>query len=53
VYSRRTHELMGIVRQRATLKRLLTAREQLQFAQPSREQIPRASITASDEFVPQ
>jgi hypothetical protein len=53
VYNRRTQELMSIVRQRATLKRLLTAREQLQFAQPSRQQIPRASISASDEFVTQ
>ncbi|HKV55253.1 MAG TPA: hypothetical protein VJN94_11510 [Candidatus Binataceae bacterium] len=46
VYSLHGHGLLGIVTQRATLKRLLTVREQLRFARPSLQEIPRAEISA-------
>jgi hypothetical protein len=47
VYSLNSHRLMGIVAQRSTLKRLRTSRDQLEFARPSRLQVPRADISAS------
>jgi hypothetical protein len=50
VYDRGSHVLMGVVIGRATLKRLLTPREQLEFARPSRLEIPRAAISASAGF---
>jgi hypothetical protein len=43
---------MGIVRQRATLRRLLTLRQQLEYERPSRYQIPRDEISASERFGP-
>jgi hypothetical protein len=52
VYDLHSHKLMGIVRQRATLRRLLTLRQQLEYERPSRYQIPRAEISASDRFGP-
>jgi len=50
VYDRNSHGLMGIVTERATLKRLRTPREQLEFAKPGRNQIPRAEISARGSF---
>ena len=47
VYDLNSHRLVGIVTQRATLKRLLTPRAQLPFARPARNQIPRAAISAT------
>lgn len=41
--------LLGVVTQTAVLKRLLTAREQLQFARPGPKQIPRASVVAAEQ----
>ncbi len=52
VYELNSRRLMGVVTQRAKLKRLLTPREQLQFARPARNQIPRAEISASGHFGP-
>jgi hypothetical protein len=52
VYDLNSHRLMGVVTQRATLKRLLTPREQLQFARPSQLQVPRTEISASANFLP-
>ena len=46
VYDRNSHRLMGVVSERAALKRLLTPRQQLEFARPGRNQIPRAEISA-------
>jgi len=50
VYDRNSHRLMGVVTERATLKRLLTPRQQLEFARPGRNQIPRAEISARGSF---
>jgi hypothetical protein len=50
VYDRSSRTLLGIVTGRATLKRLLTRREQLEFARPSRVEVPRVSIWATAEF---
>jgi hypothetical protein len=50
VYGLNSHKLMGVVTERSTLKRLLTPSEQLEFAQPGRNQIPRAYISASSSF---
>jgi hypothetical protein len=52
VYSLNSHRLMAIVTQRATLKRLWTTRDQLEFARPSRLQVPRADISASANLAP-
>jgi hypothetical protein len=52
VYSRNRRRLMGVVTERATLKRLRTPREQLEFARPGRNQIPRAEISASASVAP-
>jgi hypothetical protein len=45
-----SRRLLGVVTQIAVLKRLLTEREQLQFARPARNQIPRASVVAVEQF---
>ena len=45
-----SHKLLGIVTATAVLKRLLTAREQLEFARPGRNRIPRASVMAAEQF---
>jgi len=50
IYDRNSHRLMGVVTEHATLKRLLTPREQLEFARPARNQIPRAEISARGGF---
>lgn len=42
--------LLGVVTQLAVLKRLRTAREQLQFARPGRQQMPRASVVAEEQL---
>ena len=47
VYSVNGHRLMAIVTQQAALKRLWTPRDQLEFARPSRLQVPRAEISAT------
>jgi hypothetical protein len=47
VYSRNRRSLMGVVTEHATLKRLRTLREQLEFARPGPNQIPRVKISAS------
>ncbi|MBV8774777.1 MAG: hypothetical protein JO166_20950 [Deltaproteobacteria bacterium] len=47
VYERSSRALVGIVTERATLRRLRTLREQLAFARPSRIEVPRADIWAS------
>jgi hypothetical protein len=52
VYDLHSHKLMGIVRQRATLRRLLTLRQQLEYERPSRYQIPRAEISATERIGP-
>jgi hypothetical protein len=52
VYERDSHRLLGIVVGRATLKPLLTADEQLQFARPTPLEIPRTEISASAGLVP-
>jgi len=46
VYDLNSHRLVGIVTERAMLKRLLTPVAQLPFARPARNQIPRAEISA-------
>jgi hypothetical protein len=46
VYDRNSHRLLGIVTERATLKRLQTRGEQLEFARPAASEIPRAEIVA-------
>ncbi len=48
VYDLKSHMRLGVVRQNATLHRLLTAREQLRFARPARNLIPRAEISARE-----
>jgi hypothetical protein len=50
VYERSSRALVGIVTARATLKRLRTPREQLEFARPSRFAVPRAGIWARAKF---
>ena len=45
-----SRRLLGVVTEIAVLKRLLTAREQLQFARPGENQIPRASVVAAEQF---
>jgi len=52
VYDLTHHRLMGVVTGRATLKRLRTAAEHLEFARPSRLQVPRADISATGDFKP-
>ncbi len=52
VYSLNRRRLMGVVTERATLKRLRTPREQLEFARPGRNEIPRAEISARSSFAP-
>jgi hypothetical protein len=47
VYSRNRRSLMGVVTEHATLKRLRTPREQLEFTRPGPNQIPRVKISAS------
>jgi hypothetical protein len=46
VYDSSSHALIGVVIGHATLKRLRTPREQLEFARPSRLEVPRAEISA-------
>jgi hypothetical protein len=50
LYDLNSHSLVGVVTQRATLKRLLTPRDQVQFARPARNQAPRAEISARGSF---
>jgi hypothetical protein len=50
VYERRTNHLVGFVEQRATLKRLLTADEQILFARPSLDQVPWREVSSSRDF---
>ena len=50
VYERRTGDLVGFVEQRATLRRLLTAREQMLFARPSLDQVPRREVSSHRNF---
>jgi hypothetical protein len=50
VYDRTSHTLVGVVTGRATLKRLRTSREQLEFARPSRLEVPRINVSASAEL---
>ena len=52
VYSHDRRRLMGVVTAHATLKRLRTRREQLEFARPGPNQIPRAEISASARTAP-
>jgi len=52
VYSSDRHQLMGVVTEHATLKRLRTRREQLEFARPGPNQIPRAEVSASARITP-
>jgi hypothetical protein len=52
VYDRNSHRLMGIVTERAALKRLRTPHEQLEFARPGRNQIPRAEVFATAGLEP-
>lgn len=51
VYDRHTRDLVGTVKQRAMLRRLLTANDQLRFARPSRHEVPQREISASTRFV--
>jgi hypothetical protein len=46
VYERGSHRLIGVVEEKATLKRLRTAREQLAFARPGHNLLPRAEVSA-------
>jgi hypothetical protein len=50
VYDRRSGTLIGTVKQRATLKRLLTIEERRRFARPSRHELPQKDISASTSF---
>lgn len=50
VYDRHSGNLIGTVKQRATLRRLLTTEEQRRFARPSRHQLPQKEISASTSF---
>jgi hypothetical protein len=50
IYDLNSHRLMGIVTQTAVLKRLLTVRQQLRFARPGRNQIPRIEVSAREHF---
>jgi hypothetical protein len=52
IYDLNSHKLMGIVTETAALKRLLTAREQLRFARPGKNQIPRAQVSAREHYSP-
>jgi hypothetical protein len=52
VYGRDRRQLMGVVTEHATLKRLRTRREQHEFARPGPNQIPRAEISASERVAP-
>jgi hypothetical protein len=45
-----SRRLLGVVTETAVLKRLLTAREQLKFAQPGDNQIPSASVGATEQL---
>ena len=47
VYDRSSRTLVGIVTEHATLKRLRSPREQLEFARPSPLEVPRAGIWAT------
>ena len=50
VYDLNSHRVMGIVAQSANLKRLLTAGEQLQFARPGPNRVPRVNVSAREQF---
>ena len=50
VYGLNSHRRMGVVTQSAVLKRLLTPREQLQFARPGRNRVPRVDVSAREHF---
>ncbi len=51
VYAIPRPELLGIITNTANMKRLITAREQLQFATPSASLIPRAVVSTADRSV--
>ena len=48
IYELNSHRLLGVVTERATLRRLETPKEQLEFSRPGRNQIPRTEISASN-----
>lgn len=50
VYERRTNHLVGFVEQRAMLRRLLTADEQILFARPSLDEVPWREVSSSRDF---
>ncbi|HXZ87501.1 MAG TPA: hypothetical protein VEF07_02945 [Candidatus Binataceae bacterium] len=50
VYNRRSGNLIGTVKQRAILRRLLTTEQQRRFARPSRHELPQKEISASTSF---
>ncbi len=50
VYDRQSGNLIGTVKQTATLRRLLTADEQRRFARPSRHELPQKEISARTSF---
>ena len=50
VYEQRSGDFVGFVEQRATLKRLVTAREQILFARPSLDQVPRREVSSRRDF---
>jgi hypothetical protein len=50
IYDLNSHRMMGVVAQTALLKRLLSTREQLEFARPGRGEIPRARVAASEHL---
>jgi hypothetical protein len=52
VYDHRGPELLGIILHSANMKRLVTTRQQLQFAHPADNLIPRAVISTADEALP-
>lgn len=50
VYDRDSGNLIGTVKQRAILRRLLRVEDQLRFARPSRHEVPQTGISASTSF---
>jgi hypothetical protein len=50
IYRQNSRKLMGVVIQRATLRRFRTARDQLRFARPGRDLVPRAEVSARSEI---
>jgi hypothetical protein len=52
IYDIDSRKLMGIVTQNAILKRLRTVAELVRFARPARNEVPRAEISAREQFAP-